>query len=531
MDPVGFPSSRAAVAIEPTRVATTSATAGSEAAATEVAATPGQAAAVENAIPAAIAEMAARLAAQNQILSAALASGGLNAALQLLGGNDSDPLQANLLTLFGPNATDKSPLQSGTLAQTLGQDFFEAVTGQAKAFNAPLLGESRVLAERLLSRSTPPPTEVSEADPAPILARLSSLLAGDSKPESSLPGIRSFLIASLQGELLSSTAGSVQIVPARNPLKPNPIRASTPAEPVAGESSKARASDPVQRILGQLDSLEEFARTLAAESTGESKSLLRLQEAVVQLRQALTGNPNETVVANPAQIAISPEDPKVIEFRAALERGLTFEFDLPGSERTDLLLKALEDHGVQVERTPGGKTDQAHVRLTIGGEKELNRNPVDSIRESKPDTGNPEKHARLDPKTEAPAEKAPVSHNNADPVAARDRSGEPLFSRAQESPGREQSIRRGIEEFLRSDINPHHKFDIPIPGFALLTAFYAIHREAFAGDREFSPATEPGVRRLLLEYKPVEIIEPGAESLYFAPDEAREIVDVELERV
>ena len=72
------------------------------------------------------------------------------------------------------------------------------------------------------------------------------------------------------------------------------------------------------------------------------------------------------------------------------------------------------------------------------------------------------------------------------------------------------------------------------PVFTRLVAWYDMNRDGVLGSSETKPISELGIQRLMLEYKPIEIIRPdgnavsGTSWMEFGDGGSAEIVDVEL---
>ena len=281
--------------------------------------------------------------------------------------------------------------------------------------------------------------------------------------------------------------------------------------------SGADSSDPLARVgENQQKILDNFLTGLRdaqrqAETLGQT--LTQLADAARARRPALTPQLQQR----------------------AIEGGFTFELEVRRSEQMEVVVSRLRENGFETVRVSTEQEQVVRLRVTVGGVQRSDPIVLDLNRDGEISLKGPrgEGAQRFDINADGRLDRTAFVAGG-DAFLALDRNGNGRIDTGRELFGDQNGARNGIEELARFDDNRDGQINRNDTIFNQLVAFYDINRDGIVGESEFKPIEELGVERLMLEYKPVEIIRPdqnlvsGLGSMEFEDGEVHQMVDVDL---
>lgn len=325
--------------------------------------------------------------------------------------------------------------------------------------------------------------------------------------------------------------------------------------PSAPAPSTATATEPVptERPIDPSGRLKILARLVAQlESDGNKKHepLARIREFVGRMQHFLStsgsgraagaarvtlGNISR-VAAEFASNALATLHSHQASAQTVVERGFTFEIEVSRTARVKALLSEFQQsgkrEGVTVTRLSAESSETIRLRVTIGGTRGADPIMLDLNRNGEIDLTTAARGRRFDLTGDGKVEQAAFVADG-DAVLALDRNRDGVINGGRELFGDHHGAKNGLEELGRFDLNRDGMIDSKDPIYSQLVAYYDVNRNGIVGG-EFRPLDEVGVERLLLEYKPVEILRPdsnvttGTAGFEFTDGTTADMVEVDL---
>ncbi len=289
------------------------------------------------------------------------------------------------------------------------------------------------------------------------------------------------------------------------------------------EGDGKKGHESLARIRKFVDRMQHFLSTSGSGRTAGAARVAR-------------GNIGR-VAAEFASNALATLNTQQASALTVVERGFTFEIEVSRTARIDAVLAEFQQsgnrEGVTVTRLSVENSETLRLQVTIGGTRRADPIVLDLNRNGEIDLTTAARGQRFDLTGDGKVEQAAFVADG-DAFLAMDRNGDGLINGGKELFGDHHGAKNGLEELGRFDLNRDGMIDSKDPIYSQLVAYYDVNRNGIVGGLEFRPLDEVGVERLLLEYKPVEILRPdgnlttGTAEFEFTDGTTAEMVDVDL---